>query len=221
MVTGIRTVLARAGLCLLAACAVGGALTAPALAALPEYVGHFPMHLTSTGGKVTVETISKIKATCKATSDSGEITGPKTGTVTIKLTGCAALGMECATPGAKAGEVVTSTLDTTLGYINASKKEVGIALSTTGTFTEFACGPATVTVTGSVIGAVTPVDKNLKAGKPFALKFKQSKGKQKPEKLEGEPTDVLMGSVAGSTSEEAGLSVSDKLKSSEALEIRA
>lgn len=223
MVRGIRMV-PGAALCLLAACAAGGPLAASASAALPEYVGHFPMTLTSKGGKVTVETVSKISATCTGTTDTGEITGPKTGTVVIRLTGCKALGDECTSSGAKAGEIVSSTLDTTLGYINAQKKEVGIDISAPPTgapFTEFTCGPATITVTGSVIGKVTPIDKTLKAGKKLALKFKQSKGIQKPTKLEGEPTDVLMGSVAGGTPEEAGLSLSDKLTFPEALEIRA
>jgi hypothetical protein len=52
------------------------------------------------------------------------------------------------------------------------------------------------------------------------LKFKQSKGKQKPTSFEGAPTDVLSGSVEGGTPEEAGLKLADALKFSEALEIR-
>ncbi len=224
MVTGIMRVPVAAVLGLLAALLIGGPLAASASASLPEFSGPFPKAFTSTSKTVTVETVSKLKATCTAATDAGTIEDAKTGTVVIKLTGCKALGFECSSSGAKAGEIVTNTLVNTLGYINAQKKEVGLDVSAPATgapFTEFTCDGYTITVRGSVIGELTPVNKTVKAGKKVSLKFKQSKGKQKPTNLEGGPTDVLSGSVEGGPSEEAGLKLTDALTFSEAIEIHA
>ncbi len=222
MVRGIKRVAAAAGLSLLAALVIGGSLAASASASLPEFSGPFPKAFTSTGKTVTVETVSKLKATCTAASDAGTIEGAKSGTVVIKLTGCKALGFECSSSGAKAGEIVTNTLANTLGYINAQKKEVGLDVSAPPTgapFAEFSCDGYTISVSGSAIGKVTPLNKTVKAGKKVSLKFKQSKGKQKPQNLEGAPTDVLSGSAGGGPPEEAGLKLTDSLTFSEAVEI--
>jgi len=222
MVRGIIRVRAATGLGLLAALLIGGPLAASASASLPEFSGPFPKAFTSTGKTATVETVAKLQATCTGASDEGTIETPKTGTAKIRLTGCKALGFECQSKGAKAGEIVTSTLVNTLGYINAQKKEVGLDLSGPASgapFAEFTCSEYTITVTGSVIGKLTPLNKALKAGKKVSLKFKQSKGKQKPTNFEGAPIDVLSGSLEGGAPVEAGLKLTDALKFSEALEI--
>ena len=109
------------GLCL-AVFALGAIGVGSASAALPEFTGPFPKASTSTGTKISVETASKIKATCTSATDSGEITGPKTGTVVVRLMGCGVEGIKCTSEGAKEGEIVTSTLNVTLGYINQAKK---------------------------------------------------------------------------------------------------
>jgi hypothetical protein len=220
---GIRTVLVKAGLGLLAALAIGGPLAASASAALPEFSGPFPKGFTSKSGAVTVETVGGIKLTCTASADKGKITGPKVGTVVVKLSGCVALRYKCTSHGAAEGEIVTNTLETNLGYISGPSKRVGVDLipaARGGPFTEFTCHGLTIVVRGSVIGQVTPINKTVKALTKFNLAFKQSMGKQKPTSFEGGPTDVLSGSI-GETSQEAGLSLSDSIVFSEAVEIHA
>jgi len=210
------------GLCLVAVFAMSAVVAASASAALPEFSGPFPKPFKSKSGAVLIETASRVKARCKAGTNVGEVTGPKTDVVTLRLTGCEADGFKCSTKGATEGEIVSSPLSSTLGYINKAKKEVGIALeSATGAAAEFTCGPASVVVTGSVIGKITPINKKVKAGKPFILKFTQAKGKQKPTKLEGGPVDVPMGSVDGGAPVEAGVSARVEITLSELAEIKA
>jgi hypothetical protein len=209
------------GLCLIAAIVIPTAATASA--SLPEFSGPFPKPFKATSGVVHVETVGHTKAICKAGTNVGEATGPKTGTATLRLTGCEALGLVCTTEGAAAGEIVSNPLTTTLGYIDQAKKEVGLSTEAAsgGTISEFKCGGISVKESGSIIGRITPVDKQVKAGEPFKLKLKQAKGKQKPSAFEGGPTDVLMVSVATVPPEEAGVSDNIDVTFSEAGEIKA
>jgi hypothetical protein len=210
-------------LCLAAMTAVPAVVSASASAALPEFGGPFPKPFKVNSGALLAETVSKIRATCKAGTNAGELTGPQTGKATLKLTGCEVFSLKCSSAGAAPGEIVSNPLSMTLGYINKAKKEVGISLeATTGdTVAEFTCGSVRVRETGSVIGRITPINKKVTAGKPFTLKFTQKGGKQKPTKFEGGPTDVLMASVNGGTPEEAGLSVKGEMTFTEVGEIKA
>lgn len=209
------------GLCLIAAIAIPMAATASA--SLPEFSGPFPKPFQAKSGVVHVETVNKTKAVCKAGTNDGEATGPKTGTTMLRLTGCEALGLVCTTEGAAPGEIVSNPLSTTLGYIDQVKREVGLSTESVsgGPISEFQCGGFSIKETGSVIGKITPVDKKVKPGKPFKLKLKQAKGKQKPSAFEGGPTDVLTVTVAGLPSEEAGVSDNVDITFSETGEIKA
>ncbi len=218
--TRIRTVAGSLGTAVLLSLLVATAATA----ALPEFSGPFPKVFTSKGSKISVETASRIKATCSAATNTGEVTGPNTGTVEIRLTGCGVSTFKCTSAGAAEGEIVTNTLIATLGYLNAAKKEVGLdnsAPPASGQFAEFSCAGVKVVVTGSVIGKVAPVNKLVKASKPFKVKFKQSKGKQKQTKFETGEEDVLSGSVNGGKSEGAGLNLSDQVIFTTSVEIKA
>ena len=93
--------------------------------------------------------------------------------------------------------------------------------ATGGPLAEVMCGPVHVVETGSIIGRVTPVNKKVLAGKSFRLKFTQAKGKQKPTKFEGGPTDVLMIATGGGAPEEAGVSAKAELTFAEAAQIKA
>ena len=71
-----------------------------------------------------------------------------------------------------------------------------------------------------MIGKITPINKLVKASKPFKLKFKESKGVQKPTKLEGAPEDVLSGKIGEGKLEGAGLDFSDKVAFTTAVEVK-
>lgn len=211
--------------CSVAVLAMSAVVAASASAELPEFSGPFPKAYTSKGGATLIET-GGIKLTCKASTDVGEVTGAKTGNVMVRLTGCSGDSFPCTSPGAAEGEMVTSKLATTLGYIDKAKHETGIALAASGApFDEMECAGLLFVVEGSVIGKVTPINKSTKS-KPkthFKLTFSQKKGVQKPRKLEGEPVDVLEGHIASEPglSLEAGLKTKDEITLAEAGEIKA
>jgi hypothetical protein len=224
----------RVAFCSFAALAMSVVVAASASAALPEFSGPFPKRFTSKGGAALIETAG-VKLTCTASTDVGEILGTKNGKVMVRLTGCVGKGkvegkevsFPCTSPGAPEGEMVTSELTTTLGFINKAKSppEVGIALAAVSPtpFEEFECDGLKIVVEGSVIGKITPVNKQVKSSSHFTLKFVQAKGVQKPRKLEGEAVDVLVGHLAGEPmlKLEAGLKASDEIKLTETAEIKA
>jgi hypothetical protein len=224
-----------------AALVTGAVLVASAAAALPEFSGPFPKPFVSKGGTVTSEPVGNPfeKLVCKGSTGAGQIIGPRTGNISLRLTGC--IGHEetfkieapCTTPGSLPGEIVTSALAMTLGYINQANKVVGLALNEpapvrTG-FTEFECrsefGVAHFIWGGSVIGKLTPVNKKVRPTSHFTLNFTQAGGRQKPGKLEGGPKDVLMGRMkigeGEATESQIGLSARDEVKFAEAVEVKA
>jgi hypothetical protein len=188
--------------------------TSSAWAALPEFSGPFPNSFTAKSGVTTLETTSKALIHCVTDTGTGELSGAKTGSVTLTFTGCelVTLALPCNTAGLPPGEIVTTTLLMTLGYINEPKKEVGIDLSTAtgGPLMKFFCGPLETTVKGSVIGKVTPVNKLIKPPGHFTLKFTQATGHQKPSHFEAGPIDVLSTSFGGPPLE-SGLASTDSL----------
>ena len=207
-----------------AALIVAGLSTASAQAALPEFVPGAGVPYTATSGMSMLETASKAKVKCAADTATGVTTGPKTLTAEITFTGCVTGTAPCTSPGAAAGEIVTTTLSGLLGYtVNPEVKEVGIDLSspTGAPIAEYVCGPALLgVVTGSVIGQLTPVNTLLVPPKHFTLKFKQKKGMQEITHLFGEPVDVLGTTFAGPTIL-TGLKSTEKIKFAAAGEVKA
>ncbi|HST33081.1 MAG TPA: hypothetical protein VLJ80_06120 [Solirubrobacteraceae bacterium] len=211
------------GLTLIAACVMAGAASASASAALPEFLKTGPT-LTGTSGASTLETKSGTKVTCTAGKNTGTITGVKTvSKIVVTFTGCKSSGFACKTPTAASGELITTELTGTLGYTNTAKKEVGVKLAPTagGKFIEFECvgGIIKVQVTGSVIGALTPV--NTLSTKS-TLTFKQTKGVQALTKFEGEKEEsFLKTSIGGGAAEQSGQESTSALVTSEADEVKA
>lgn len=189
------------------------------------------LKFTSTSGKGTLETKGGAKVTCTSDTDKGELTGAKEAKkVVVTFKGCETLGLKCQT-GVVEGEIVTKELKGTLGYINKTKKEVGLSLTPAvagGPFVEFKCGPKeeikVVVKEGegkggnSVIGAITPVNV---LSKTFTLKFTQVKGVQAPEMFEGGVRDVLESSINGGKVEQSGEETEDTNTGEELIEIRA
>ena len=202
------------GLCGLAVLALSATATATASAALPEFVGPIPVPFTAKSGVTTLETVKKATIRCTSDTAAGEVTGPKAGSIRITLSGCefVTIGVLCNTPGVPPGEMITAPLMMTLGYISGPKHEAGVDLSTAtgGPLIEATCAGLRVTVTGSVIGKITPVNKVVAPPARFTLRFSQAAGKQKPTHFEGAPIDIL-GTSFGGPFAESGLSSTDSI----------
>ncbi len=177
-------------------------------------------HFVSAEGKSTFETPGKVKITCVSDTDEGEYTGTTTDTEKITFKECvttAPKGAACTSAGQTSGTIVTTTLTSTLGVINAAKKEIGVSLEgPEGVFAEFTCGETRVVITGSVIGKV-PTNK---MESKFSVAYSAAKGKQKPEQFEGAPKDTLTCAIAGKPSEQCGFTSKDVVVNAEPLEIR-
>jgi hypothetical protein len=171
---------------------------------------------TSTEGVSFFETVTGTKVVCKASTDSGEYLPPKEDRETIRFTGCEASGIPCTTAGRASGEIETSLLRSVLGFILAPK-QVGVDLEALsgGSWAVFDCGPVHIAIVGSVIARVTPISKMTLT---FKEKFVQAKGKQKPEKFEGQPKDTLT-CIVNEVAEQCGFSSLDTVTNEEKLEI--
>jgi hypothetical protein len=183
---------------------------------------------TGAGKAVTLETTGKAQVKCLGSANSGEYTGTKTATLLLRLTGCklAATGEACQTSAGTPGELATGPLEAQLGFIkdveNGSEviSLVGWDLKSKSAFISGECGAAktSLVVNGSVIGAITPVDKAV-AG--YTLKFSQTAGKQLPEAFEEGANDTLSLALGGASAEQAGLKASEKVVNEEKLEVKA
>lgn len=207
---------------------LAAALTAPAAAtaAPPEFTGSFPNAFTATSKATTLETVAKVKIKCTADSASGSITGAKTLSIKLRLTGCSSKNfpglpgtVSCQSPvGAPPGEIDTASLSGALGYISAATvpKEVGFELSNpfAAVIAHYQCGTFSGgEIDGSVIGKVTPVNKTIQVAGQLALKFVQKAGVQAVSKLEGGAVAQLgMSVLVPGLYEIAGLNAAETLK---------
>jgi phospholipase C len=168
---------------------------------------------------LTLETVRKVKVTCKGEVSSGEYTGPTTvGGVVVTLTGCEALLAKCTSAGAAEGEIVTSTLEGVLGWESKEEHRVALDLFPVergGVFTEFVCGATSMAVRGSVISPLI----SGRMQSTTTVKYAATAGHQKPEHLEGEPNDVLESSLLGGSFEQTGLTLTTTLTNAEPIEV--
>lgn len=119
---------------------------------------------------------------CTADKNEGEITGPRSDTVTIKFTGCKLTkpitgACHSTSPLGGTGEIITKKLTSKLVWLKAATTTVGLDLEGEGTekvLAEFECAGIKVKVTGSVLGVVTPLNKMAKV---FLLELKCEAGK--------------------------------------------
>jgi hypothetical protein len=173
-------------------------------------------------GVVKLETVTKNKATCKTESGKGQYSGTRNvASVTVRFTGCESSGHKCTTSGLAEGELETKTLEGVLGWEVKAKKKVALDLDPvgkTGPFMEYRCtGGVPTTITGAILVPVT-VDKMLGT---ITVKYAATAGKQKPEHLEGGPSEVLTASLNGEVFEQIGETATLTQVNEEAVEINA
>lgn len=177
---------------------------------------------TGVGGVGTLETVKKLRVTCKTEVSSGEFTSPKTaGNIQVKFTGCESAGLKCSTPGAASGEIKTNALAGSLVWESKLKHKTALDLvpESTELFVEFSCAQIHAKVKGSVLV-------NVKAGEMktiFPQKFTEKEGKQKPEFYEtagGEKVlDILESKLGEIEYEQAGQKITNTQTDEEALEV--
>lgn len=179
---------------------------------------------TTTGGVGALETVNGTTVGCSTEESGGVFTSPKTvGSVTVRFTGCHSAGFTCSTSGSAEGEIVTNPLEGRIGFESKVKKKIGLDLvpiaSDDGLYATFNCGVTLhISVGGSVLVPVSPADKMLTA---LTLKYSATRGKQKPEHLEGEANDVLLTSINGKTAEQSGITITTTQTAEESLEVNA
>jgi hypothetical protein len=186
------------------------AANAAEVSALITYSGTGAFTISSGAGEL--ETSGKAKIKCEGDNGTGQL-GGKGGTtrsttiaeLTVTFTGCEALGLKCTSNGLVAGNIQTVPLVATLGRIKAG--EAGILFrpkAGTAFLVPVSCeGVVEVTVTGSVIGVITPVDKQTTA---FTITFSQSSpGLQTVKKFENSPVINNLIATVGGGPEQAGL----------------
>jgi phospholipase C len=184
---------------------------------------------TVQGGALVLETAG-ISMSCAALAGTGEYTGPKTEVLHITLSGCEQPGQgSCQNEKASTGEVALSPLEGELGVIKAGAAgkppQIGSALHGGGGQTlvgNFECGvgPGAVPITleGSAIAVLTPLDKMSRTVK---LKLAGSKGKQKPAAFEGVAADPLLARIGEGKAAPGSLAVLITSTSKESLEVKA
>jgi hypothetical protein len=170
---------------------------------------HFTLALKE--GYAVFDTVGGVKFTCPDVKGTGEYTGTKTvGRLLITLTGCETAGGKVETPGQPEGRVVLSPLAGVLGVVKKgetrAKDIIGLDL-----FPEESGGPVfQVTVSGTPLeerGSVISLPVKNRMLATATIKFVEVKGKQKPERFEGEPKDVLEENSNGGPFEQAGLTM--------------
>jgi hypothetical protein len=183
----------------------------------------------SGGGVSILETTGGFKITCAAIADEGEYVGPMSVFVpVVRLLGCEPAGGGVC-ENASAGEIVIPShgvFGFIKNFVNSKGKlvvSVGVDLEPFEHTTVICEGPSVgapiLSLFGSVIAPVTPIDKMTGT---FKLKFTASKGKQKPQNFETLPKDTLsLENVAKKVVEEAGITSTDSISNEEPLEIKA
>jgi hypothetical protein len=170
-----------------------------------------------------LETIGGTPLICSGGTGSGQYTGPKSvGNVVLTLTGCETGSLKCNSAGQPSGTAVFGPLEGALGIVKKgetpAQDKIGLDLfsgAKEGLVVHVDCAGLSISVQGSVIVPVMANSMKLTA----TLKFKQAKGKQKPEQFEGQPRDVLEWNTDGGPFEQAGMGFEAAQTNEEKIEI--
>jgi hypothetical protein len=164
------------GLCLVAVFVVMGATAVSASAvARPQFqvenkkTGVFepvkkPVAFKETGGVSTVRSDSGVELTCASSSGKGKLTGPKSLTVKTTFSGCETPASTKCQSGKVPGEIKSSKLEGTLVYATKGSSLIpAIDLSpssASASMLRYKCGATKVTISGHVLGEITPLDES-------------------------------------------------------------
>ncbi len=183
---------------------------------------------TATAAKTTLEAVGGAsRLTCSHAAASGTYTGTKTATATVTLMGCtlATSKQPCESSGAASGEIVTSPLAGSLGFVKDAVEggqlavSVGLDLTHAPTLLTAECGSgAKLSVAGSVIAPYATIDKTSSSN---TLLFSSTGGKQSPEQFEEGANDTLATTLGSAPATQSGLTSKAKIANAEPIEIKA
>jgi hypothetical protein len=182
-------------------------LPAAAIKVLPGDT--FPVTVEMKSGEAKFETLAKTSMTCTSDVASGEFENGGAGVATITYTGCKSSGVGCRSENAKGEKDAVETILVTkakLSVVNLknTKKELAGGIVTTLPETIKAlCGLVKDELRGSVLGLITPINKEVLTSETLKLELKQKEGVQEAgecqepketcEKLTKEPFEVKLG----------------------------
>jgi hypothetical protein len=180
---------------------------------------------TTTGGAGKLETVGNKTVTCETESSSGEFsaTNFKQETTSVRFAGCKSQGFPCTTEGLKQGELETRELLGEVGLETGTKTDLELRPGPTakGLFIAFSCIGLKVEVRahpGSG-GILAPI-KNDAMKTTESLKYKATKGKQKPTKWANSSEEqYLESNFAGTGFEQAGQTITSTVTTEEPLEL--
>jgi hypothetical protein len=180
------------GVMLTAVLAFGAISVASAAAAAPEFrdLGKEPTTFSISGTSLSIETATSELSSCKALAGSGAITGPKSGSATIALSGCTTLPSYCHGKGLSATELKTVQLEVVPVYIKASQK-VGLEFrpKAGSPFAELQSPfGSQCELAGSLIGQISPINSFRNE---FTLRFEGLHGTQTPSQYENESHELV------------------------------
>jgi hypothetical protein len=172
----------------------------------------------SSGSTATLATKGGKTVTCTSEKSQGEYLADgsnKRESTVVEFAGCVSSGFKCTTSGKSEGELVTNELIGEIGFENAAKKKTALKLepapAAKGKFIVFKCVGLEVAVRGKGEAAGAGILVNIKNDKMTAtetLKYKASKGVQKPVKWEGpNPETYLESSFEKLAFEQSGQTV--------------
>jgi len=178
--------------------------------------------------KATLETKKKEKVVCSGETSTGTILNETETETTPTFTGCETLKKPCSTPGQAEGTIAVQALQGELGVEKVTIKE-GKEVPTSnkiasnlykqgnrgGEIVEFECVGFVIKVKGTVLFPVT-TNKMLATA---TIKFAASGGKQKPEKFETGPKEILESKFGGGLFEQSGQTITTIQKNSKAIEV--
>jgi hypothetical protein len=176
---------------------------------------------TGSSGAGKLETDNGKKVECASDSAEGKAEGMRAvGAVKVTFKGCKEGEFPNEECGVK-GEIKSELLTGELVYLNAAHTKLGLLLKGTGgakVFAVFTCGTGffavKVTVTGEVIGEVTPVNEEKTEGK---LIYKQTAGEQEWHAIEEKAEDITLESEFGFEKRESAIASEDTVKFAEAI----
>ncbi len=177
---------------------------------------------TTSGGAGKLETVDGKTVTCEHESSTGEFdpTNFKQETTSVRFTGCKSEGFPCTTEGLKEGELETRELLGEVGFETGKKTalELRPGPNAGGLFIAFKCIGLKIEVRPHG-GILVPI-KNDKMKTTETLKYKATKGKQKPVKWANSSEEQYLESNFAETGwEQAGQTITSEVKGEEALEL--